>query len=260
MHVVGAQGDVVEVEPTADIECAWWRLARPPGLASLRLFVKRADLAPVIVKAFATTFKNGSGIALQPGVAVAGAKVAFHENLVPVAVPDAYLGIAYAPHAVAPIVKPGKHTMLLDEKTDVTLGSATFPFGPWVAASAGRRGERVLFPIAARCMTAVVSAPKDRVHADVTLGNIYGLNEPNAVPAKPTGHVIPAGTKLTSETGDHVVATTCADVDVAKPAGARACADFVLQEDEPIVEAPHMNEASRPDRTLRLCAPAAAVR
>ena len=260
MHVLGTQGDVVEVEPTADIECAWWRIARPPALASLHLFVKRADLAPVIVKPFAASFKNGSRIALQPGVAVAGGKDAFHDHLVPVAVPEAYLGVAYAPHAISPIAKPGKHTMLLDEKTDVALGDATFAFGPWVAATAERRGERVLFPVAARCMTAVVSAPKDRVHADVTLGNLYGVNEPATTHAKATGHVLPAGTALTSEAGDHVVATTSADVDVAKPTGARACADFVLVEDEPIAEAPHMNEASRPDRTLRLCAPAAAVR
>lgn len=260
MHVLGTHGDLVEVEPTADVECAWWRVARPAALASLHLFVKNTDLAPVIVKPFTAAFKDGSRIALQPGVAVAGGKVAFHENLVPVAIPDAYLGIAYAPHAVPAIGKPGKHTMLLDEKTDVTLGDATFAFGPWVSAAAEKRGNRVLFPAAARCMTAVVAAPKDRVHADVILSRKYGVGDAPARRGKPTGHVLPAGTALTSETGDHVVATTSAEVDVPAPTGARACADFVIVEDEPIADAPNMNEASRPDRTLRLCAPAAVVR
>jgi hypothetical protein len=58
MHVVGEQGELVEVEPTDDIGCAWSKVARPPALASLRLFVKRSDLAPVVARAFAASFKE----------------------------------------------------------------------------------------------------------------------------------------------------------------------------------------------------------
>ena len=258
MHVVGEHGDFVEVEPTAAIDCVWWRVVRPDGLASLHLYVKRTDLAPVIVKPFAAAFKDGSRITVQPGVAVLDRKIAFHRGLVLVAIPDAYLGIAYAPHPVASVPKPGKHTFLLDENTDVTLGDQTFPFGPWVAGSADHRGDRILFPIAVRCMTAVVSAPKGHVQADVQIGHGLGSGSGVGGQAASNGdrYYFPKGTNLTSADGDHVVGTLSAELDVAKPSGARACGDFVVTHDEPIVDAPHVNDASRPDRTLHLCAPA----
>ena len=65
MHVVSTRGDFVEVEPTADVECAWWRLVKPDGLDNMRLYVKRADLAPVLSKPFKASHKDGSSIALQ---------------------------------------------------------------------------------------------------------------------------------------------------------------------------------------------------
>ena len=262
MHVVGVQGDVVEVEPTADIECAWWRVVRPAQLASLHLFVKRSDLAPVIVKPFAAAFKDGTRIALQPGVAVLGGHVSFHGGSVPVAVPEAYLGVAYPPHAIAAVPKPAKHTVLLDEKTDVKLGDQTFALGPWVSGTAERRGDRVLFPLDVRCMSAVVSAPKDRVQHDVSLGGkaaTGGFGIRAAGRGNADRYYLPKGTALTSEHGDHVVATLAAELDVKKPIGGRGCGDVVVAYDEPIVEAPHPNEASRPDRTLQLCGPAEAV-
>ena len=262
MHVVGEQGDFVEVEPTAAIECAWWRVARPEGLASLRLYVKRTDLAPVVVRSFAATYKDGSRITVQPGVTVFDGKIAFHNGVMLVKIPEPYLGVAYTPRSIANVAKPGKHTFLLDEHTDVTLGEQTFAFGPWVAGSADRRGDRMLIPIAVRCMTAVVSAPKDRVHADVQLGlgTLGGTGAGGQGASNADRYYFPKGTKLTSETGDHVVATSSAELDVGKPTGARACAEIVVTHDEPIVEAPHANDASRPDRTLHLCAPADAVK
>jgi hypothetical protein len=66
---------------------------------------------------------------------------------------------------------------------------------------------------------------------------------------------------MTSETGDHVVGTLEADRDVIKPKrGARACAEFVVNRDDPFVDVPHTVDASLPQRTLKLCAPAAAVK
>src|SRR5687767_10458040 len=38
MHVVSTQDNFVEVEPTADVECAWWRLVKPDGLDNVRLY------------------------------------------------------------------------------------------------------------------------------------------------------------------------------------------------------------------------------
>lgn len=265
MKVVGTQGDFIEVEPTADVECVWWRLVKPDGLASLRLYVNRADLAPVLTKPFTATYKDGSKITLQPGVPVLAGKVAFNRGIVPIAIPEASIGLAYTPKKIAAIPKLGKTRFLLDEKTDVRLGTSTFPLGPWVTASAKRRGDRMLVSLAARCMTAIVSAPKDRVHAGISITQAVAAGGAETRRATIAGgterYYLPAGTKLTSEKGDHVVGTLEVDRDVAKPKpGARACAELVITRDDPFVDVPHTVDAPQPARTLKLCAAPDAVK
>jgi hypothetical protein len=264
MHVVGTKGDFVEVEPTAGVECAWWRVVKADGLDTMRLFVQRSDLAPVLIKPFKASHKDGSSIALQVGVPVLAGTVAFNRGVVPVAIPDTSLGISYPPHAIAAVAKPDKKKFLLDEATDVKLGAASFPLGPWVAAAAKLRGKRMLVSLAARCMTAVISAPKDRVHAGVSINQAIAGSAAPARAVLASGaerHYLPAGTKMTSEKGDHVVGTLDADRDIAKPkTGARACADFVITRDDPFVEVPHTVDASQPQRTLKLCAAPDAVK
>jgi hypothetical protein len=264
MHVVSVQGDFVEVEPTTDVECAWWRVVKPDGLDTLRMYVARADLAPVLIKPFKASHKDGSSIALQVGVPVLGGKVAFNRGVVPVAIPDSSLGIAYAPHKIAAVVKPDKKKFLLDEATEVKLGGAMFPLGPWVAAAARPQGKRMLVSLAARCMTAVISAPKERVHAGISINQAVAASEPptrRAITGGAERAYLPVGTKMTSEKGSHVVGTLDADRDVIKPkAGARACAEFVITRDDPFVDVPHTVDASQPQRTLKLCAPADAVK
>jgi hypothetical protein len=240
-------------------------VVKPDGLDNIRLYVKRTDLAPVLIKPFKATYKDGSSIALQVGVPVLGGKVAFNRGVVPVAIPDTSLGLSYAPHKIAAVAKPANKKFLLDEATEVKLGSATFSLGPWVAAAAHPRGDRMLVSIAARCMTAVISAPKDRVHAGVSINQAIAGSPTPTRPALARGaerHYLPAGTKLTSENGNHVVGTLDADRDVAKPKSgdARACAELVITRDDPFVDVPHTLDASQPQRTLKLCAPIAAVK
>jgi hypothetical protein len=263
MKVVGGSGEFLEVEPTADVECAWWRVVKPDGLDTVRLYVKRADLAPVLVKPFKATHKDATTISLQVGVPVLAGKVAFNRGVVPVAIPAASIGISYTPHKIAPVAKPAKAKFLLDEATDVTLGDATFPLGPWVAAAAKPKKQRMHVSIAARCMTAVVSAPKDRVHAGVAINQAVQSETSATRPAASSStHYLPAGTKMMTETGDHVVGTLDADRLVMKPkaGAARACADFVVTRDDPFVDVPHTIDTPQPQRTLKLCAAADAVK
>ncbi len=263
MHVVSVHDDVIEVEPTADTECAWWRMNKPEGLDTVRLFVKRADLAPVLTKPFKATYKDGSSVSLQAGVAVLGGTVGFNRGVVPVKIPAASIGLSYKPHKVAAVPKLTKK-FLLDERTDVTLDGTTFTLGPWVAGAATKRGNRMMVTIAARCMTAVISAPKEHVHAGVALNQALAAAPPPRRAVASTGserHYLPAGTKLTSETGDHVVGTLTADRDVTKPKpGGRACAELVITRDDPFVDVPHTADASQPQRTLKLCGPGEAVK
>jgi hypothetical protein len=264
MHVVSTQGDLVEVEPTAEVECAWWRLVKPDGLDTVRLYVKRSDLAPVLTKPFKGSYKDGSSVALAVGVAVVGGKVAFNRGVVPVAIPDASIGVAYMQHKVDAVAKPDKTKFLLDEATDVMLGGSTFPLGPWVAGAATRRGDRMLVSIAARCMNAVISAPKAHVHAGVAINQALAEATPPRRAVVANGgdrYYLPTGTKMTTEKGDHVVGTLDADRDVIKPkAGQRACAEFVVTREDTFVEVPHTLETSQPQRTLKLCAPAETVK
>jgi hypothetical protein len=157
-----------------------------------------------------------------------------------------------------------KKKFLLDEATEVRLGGATFPLGPWVAGAAKRKADRMLVTIAARCMTAVISAPKERVHAGIAINQAIA---PSAAPTRITlakgaeRYYLPSGTKMMPEKGDHVVGTLDADRDVTKPKpGARACAEFVITRDDPFVDVPHTVDASQPQRTLKLCAPAETVK
>lgn len=255
MHQLGVQGDFIEVEPTTGIECAWVRLVPPIGLKGLHLFVKRSDLAPVVAKPFAASFKDGTRISLQPGVSVQDGLVAFDNQLVPVDVKN--LGTSYAPHAIAEPPSPGKHSVLLDEKTEVKLGDKTFQFGSWNSPSAENRGARVLFPIAVRCATAVVSAPKEAVQRDIQMAALTGVGDGGGTPAYKGPYTLTKGTALTSPTGTHVVATLAQDVAVPAPSNGKACGDFIISAPEPDGNAPFPNEASRPNRTLHLCATAA---
>jgi hypothetical protein len=261
MRILGTRGELVQVEPTPDVECAWWRAVSPAGLEGLRLWVKRTDLAPVLVKPFKAKFKDGSSIDLQPGVPVLNDKVAFHEGRMSASVPKASLGIAYKPYAIKP-PKPGKATFLLDEKTSVKLGDQEFTFGPWTAGAATTKGKRMLVTIAARCMTAVISAPKERVHKNISLGRGAMASEPPPAPKATSGdrYYLAAGTKLTSETGDQVIATLTLDKDILKPTKKRACGEFVVTRVEEIATAPHTRDTAQPSRTLRLCAPADQVK
>jgi hypothetical protein len=262
MKVIGGTGEFLEVEPTADVECAWWRVVKPDGLDTVHLYVKRADLAPVLVKPFKASHKDGTSISVQAGVPVLAGKIAFNRGVVPVAIPEASLGLAYAPHKIAAVAKPGKTKFLLDEATEVTLGDASFSLGPWVAAAAKPKKQRMHVSIAARCMTAVVSAPKDRVHAGVSINQAVDAKAAPPRPVTSSTYYLPAGTKMMSERGDHVVGTLDADRPVVKPksGASRACSDFVITRDDPFVDVPHTVDTSQPQRTLKLCAAADALK
>ena len=262
MKIVGTSGELIEVEPTADVECAWWRIVKPDGLDSMRVYVKRADLAPVLVKPFKATHKDATSISLQVGVPVLAGKVAFNRGVVPVSIPEASLGISYTPHKIAAVAKPAKTKFLLDEATEVTLGTEAFALGPWVAAAAKPAKKRMLVSIAARCMMAVVSAPKDRVHAGVSINQAVESKTAPARHATSSAHYLPAGTKMMSETGEHVVGTLDADRPVMKPKSgvARVCSEFVITRDDPFVDVPHTVDTPQPQRTLKLCAAADAIK
>src|SRR5688572_19600350 len=50
LKVIANKGAFVEVELTGQRDCTWSRVVVPDDLARVRLYVRRADLAPVLAK------------------------------------------------------------------------------------------------------------------------------------------------------------------------------------------------------------------
>src|SRR5688572_24884337 len=62
--------DFVEIRLVAEASCTWRRLTSDRRISGLRLFIKRADLAPVLAHPFAITYPNGTSARVAPGVPV----------------------------------------------------------------------------------------------------------------------------------------------------------------------------------------------
>ena len=184
----------------------------------------------------------------------------FHADRVPVDVPETAIGWTYAPHPIAPIPPRADHGAYLDS-AGVQLGPHVFQLGDRVAAHTERRGEHVLFPIAARCASATVSAPEAAIDADTVLGGFAGpILAADAIARPATDrYYLPKGAKLTSPTGNHVVATLAGAIELPGPVADRlACTDLVVEraaEDD----VPGIASTPAARRTLHLCAPATAV-
>jgi hypothetical protein len=266
VRVVASDKGFVQIEPTKDIDCTWSKLASHKHLAKLRLWVKRSDLAPVLAKPYRKAWKDGTKLALAVGTPLgrssSGYIVSLHGELVGVAVPAASVAYAYKPGKVAAVKSRGKKPVWLEKKS-VTLGEQTIQLSDlWSAPAAQIRGDRVLFPLEARCMTAVVSAAK----SDVDRGlRGFGIGV-GGVGGEPGGKIgmehwyVPKGATLTSATGTATVAVTTIAIEVPNPGKATTvCIERPIDLDQTVAEAPNTTETSIADRTLKLCVPASVI-
>ena len=60
----------VEIAMPRRSDCTWRRLDADPRLDAVRLFVKREDLAPVLVKPYSVQHSDGTRVKLAPGLPV----------------------------------------------------------------------------------------------------------------------------------------------------------------------------------------------
>lgn len=170
--VVGTSGDFVEVEPLQRAsDCAWWRFTAEPAVANLRLFVKRADIAPVLVKRFTKRAKDGSFLTIEPGVQLVPTDadsyvVSINGDRVVAKVPDSSVGHTYkAPRPFKRATRGLRYTFgtlgigrLIDEDFTVSYAFETY------AAAVKKRGkEHVLFPLSAPCIAGAFVTAKDAV-------------------------------------------------------------------------------------------------
>lgn len=160
----------VEVEPATELDCTWSRLQTSDDLAQLHLFVKRADLAPVLVDSFSKTYADGSRVALKPGVPLVPTSdgkyvvaVRGHGDIA-LALPSQAVGHAYTPEKLgkAPTTI-GEHEYELAPKTAVNVGDTSIVLEGHRAVGIESRGAQTAFSIRTRCAALDVVAPSKSV-------------------------------------------------------------------------------------------------
>jgi hypothetical protein len=225
LKVVGTRGAFVEVEP-ADYDCTSTRLVQPKDFTKLRLFVRRGDLAPVVVKPFAKTYPNGTSVIVRPGLpALPDSRgvyhVPFERGGLVVAIPTASIAYAYKFGGVA--VKRPDGKFLVDAKAPATLGAATFELGEDLAVPAvDKRGATSFVSLKSECLDAKISVPSDKISEG-------GIGVGIGVGGGGRGHklgerwVIPIGTPMFTASLERQIAVTAAVIEVPKPDKPTVC-------------------------------------
>lgn len=256
MHVVATRDGFVEVEPVGDVDCTWSHLAISDDVARLRLFVKRADLAPVLAKPYDKAFPDGTRIALRPGVAVipttnGSYAVGVRGGELVAELPTASVGHSYTPDRSKAAPTIADHEYELAPNTEVTLGDRSFPLDGRRAQSVERRGATSLVSIESRCAVIQVAAPTKSVRVvDEDESSIESGSGVGVLDLRDRDY-IPAGTILSTPSG-HPIAIAAKPIYVM--AHARCFERHVRVESLGELLEPKDN-----DDKLRLCAPAAKV-
>src|SRR5688500_16589312 len=129
VKIVSAQRDFVEIALVETETCAAQSATIDERITGVHFFVKRADLAPVLVKPFAITHPDGTGARLRPGVPVAptasGAYVvAARGDVIRLPIPHASVGFTYRRTKVVAPALPKGQLWRLERTLPVKLGDA----------------------------------------------------------------------------------------------------------------------------------------
>lgn len=254
MHVVGTKGDFVEVDLVDDGGCTWTKLATNDDLAKLHLFVKRADLAPVLAKPFEQTFADGTKLALRPGVAVlpvdAGYAFSLRGHEVVAAIPAASVAHSFTPeHVKARAV--GAHEY---EVGKASLDDHMYSFEGMRATAVEAHGDSAFVTFDERCVAMTVAAPTKSVKTDDDDPEALGGSSGLGVLEMRDSAFIPALTQLQTPSG-HVLAVAAKPMYLmSEPHGKCACVDRRVRLEAVVPSAPEIDNADVEDR-LRVCAP-----
>jgi hypothetical protein len=255
MHVLSIKGAFVEVEP-ANIDCGQAQLATSDDIGKLRLFVKRADLAPVLSKPFAKTFPDGTKVALKAGLPVLPttdgmATFAVNGNELTAEIPAAQIAHSYTFVTDRSAMNVSDRGFEVAPNTTVTLGERSASLGGAVA-SVERRGDKALLSIEDRCASVQVNAPTKSVRdADEDSTSIGGGNTTYGILGLREEAYLPVGTALSVES--HQVATATKPIYLpATGLGKTVCVDRRVRIDG-------VPSTPAEDNKLRLCAPVSKI-
>ncbi len=255
LQVVSAKGPFVEVELAGDEDCTNSRVVVADDIARVRMFVRRADIAPVLVKPFAKTFPDGTSISLAAGTPVVATDagtfvVSLRGAELELDVPAASVGHAYTPAKAGNAVMSGQ-TLAIAAATKATLGGRSLALTAWKAAPVEKRGDSAVVALEDRCVTAHVVVPAK------SLGEVdestLDLDEGggSASMTLRDEYFLPRLTQLAI--GERTVAVAAKPIYLhAAPMGKHACIQRPIKLESTL-------EVTRTDEKLRVCALATQV-
>jgi hypothetical protein len=256
LKVIGGKGPFVEVELTGQRDCNWSHVVVPDDLARVRMFVRRADLAPVVVKPVTKSFTDGTSISLAVGTPVlatdAGTYViSVHGDELEVDVPAASVGFAYTTAKSRTTIIAGQ-TLAITPATQAKLGERTIALTAAEGAPVERRGDSTLVALDGSCVVAhVLVATKALKDSDESTGNLSASSENSDVVSLRDECFLPKLTALSS--GKHQVALAAKPIYLhAEPMGKNACIQRAIRIDSDLA-------IKRGEDKLRVCAPATKV-
>jgi hypothetical protein len=255
MTVVSSKGDFVEVELIGDDDCAYSHLVVPDDIARVRLFVRRTDIAPVLVKPFAKTFSDGTSISLGVGTPVVATdagtfRVSLRGDVLEVDPPAASVGEAYTPAKASNTMMPGE-TLTITRATKASLGGRTIALTSWKGSPVEKRGTNALVALDDRCVSArVVVAANSLLEVDESSID-FGGSSGTASSALRDEFYVPRLTPLSVGTKQVAVAAKPIYLH-AEPMGKSACITRQIRIDSVL-------EIKPTEERLRICAPATKV-
>lgn len=244
----------VEVELADRSDCTWRKLVVDPRVGALRLFVRREDLAPVLVKPFAAQWSDGTKIRLGPGVPVTPTPhgdywVALKSDKLRFSIPHASVGYLYKPTKAAEPELTGK-VVRLDRMVNVRVGEDSFQVrSSWLGPVPEKKPDQTLLRLQTRCVDMTALVPSNALRP-MDAPRTPTVPPPGA--SRVTGWYIPDGAPLATP-GGREIAVAADAIPVSAPAGDTTCFDArlsIAREDE-TYQSLH--------RTLKLCTPATLV-
>lgn len=246
----------VEIAPVGRADCSWRRLEVDDRLEGLRMFVRREDLAPVLIKPYAMQWSDGTRIKLSVGMPVAPTAtgdymVALKNDKVRFSIPHASVGYVYKSAKIVD-PEPPKGKVARIDRVSVKLGDSDFHVrSNWYGQMPEKRTDVALIKLATRCAELTVQAPSTALR----LMEIPRPYRPSRRPPPAmAGWKIPAGTPLTTPSGREVaVAGKEITVSTPSPGPEQVCFDArmaMAREDE---------SYGALMRTVKLCASGSAV-
>jgi hypothetical protein len=256
LKIVNGKGAFVEVEVTQQQDCTSSRVVAPDDLARVRLFVRRADIAPVLVKPFTKSYADGTSVTLAVGTPVVPTDggtyaVSLRGDVLEVEVTADAVGYAYGAAKTHMPINVGS-TLAITAATKATVGERSMSLTTWQGAPVERRGESSLVALDGGCIVAKVIVPtKSLTDADEAPVALSASTETNDVVSLRDELFLPKLTALM--VGARQVALAAKPIYLqGEPMGKNACVQRALR-----IES--LLPVTATDERLRLCAPSTKI-